>query len=41
MNKRYMIERTFPKGALDGLDAAAEAGFNANNAITEITLDPK
>ena len=32
MNKRYMIERTFPKGALDGLDAAAKAGVNANNA---------
>ena len=32
MNKRYMIERTFPKGALDGLDATAKAGVNANNA---------
>ena len=32
MNRRYMIERTFPKGALDGLDAAAKAGVNANNA---------
>ena len=31
MNKRYMIERTFPKGALDGLDATAKAGVNANN----------
>jgi hypothetical protein len=32
MNKRYMIERTFSKGALDGLDAAAKTGVNANNA---------
>ena len=32
MNKRYMIERTFPKGALDGLDATAKAGVNAANA---------
>lgn len=32
MNKRYMVERTFPQGALDGLDAAAKAGVNANNA---------
>lgn len=32
MNKRYMVERTFPKGALDGLDAAAKAGVNANNS---------
>lgn len=31
-NKRYMAERTFPKGALDGLDAMAKAEVNANNA---------
>jgi len=29
---RYMIERTFPAGALDGLDAAGKASVNANNA---------
>ncbi|HKE96397.1 MAG TPA: DUF4242 domain-containing protein [Povalibacter sp.] len=29
---RYLIERTFPKGALDGLDAATKAKVNANNA---------
>ena len=29
---RYLIERTFPAGALDGLDAAAKARVNANNA---------
>ena len=29
---RYMVERTFPAGALDGLDAAGKATVNANNA---------
>ena len=29
---RYLIERTFPAGALDGLDAATKAHVNANNA---------
>jgi Protein of unknown function (DUF4242) len=29
---RYLIERTFPHGALDGLDAATKAKVNANNA---------
>lgn len=29
---RYLIERTFPAGALDGLDAEAKASVNANNA---------
>lgn len=29
---RYLIERTFPAGALDGLDAATKAKVNANNA---------
>jgi Protein of unknown function (DUF4242) len=29
---RYLVERTFPPGALDGLDAAAKAQVNANNA---------
>ena len=28
---RYLIERTFPAGALDGVDAAAKASVNANN----------
>jgi hypothetical protein len=28
---RYLIERTFPAGALDGLDAEAKARVNANN----------
>ena len=29
---RYLVVRTFPAGALDGLDAAAKATFNVNNA---------
>jgi Protein of unknown function (DUF4242) len=29
---RYLIERTFPSGALDGLDADTRAKVNANNA---------
>jgi hypothetical protein len=29
---RYLVERTFAPGALDGLDAALKAKVNANNA---------
>ena len=29
---RYVVERTFPAGALDHLDAALKAKVNANNA---------
>lgn len=29
---RYLIERTFPRGALDQLDAKAKQSVNANNA---------
>jgi hypothetical protein len=29
---RYLIERTFPAGALQGLDAATKKKVNANNA---------
>ncbi len=29
---RYLVERTFPAGALVGLDAALKAKVNANNA---------
>jgi hypothetical protein len=29
---RYLIERTFPRGALDGLDAAGKVKINATNA---------
>jgi hypothetical protein len=33
---RYVIERTFPAGALDGLDASAKARVNANNATVGV-----
>lgn len=29
---RYLIERSFPAGALDGLDAATKEKVNSNNA---------
>ena len=29
---RYVVERTFPAGALDGLDAAGKVKINATNA---------
>lgn len=29
---RYVVERTFPPGALEGLDAATKKNVNANNA---------
>ncbi|HEV8693809.1 MAG TPA: hypothetical protein VGQ93_06440 [Lysobacter sp.] len=29
---RYLVERTFPSGALDRLDAAGKAKVNATNA---------
>lgn len=29
---RYVVERTFPKGALDGLDAAGKVKVNQTNA---------
>ena len=33
---RYVIERSFPAGALDGLDEAAKAQVNANNASVNV-----
>jgi Protein of unknown function (DUF4242) len=33
---RYMVERTFPAGALDGLDAATKKKVNANNATVGV-----
>jgi Nickel responsive protein SCO4226-like len=33
---RYMVERTFPAGALKGLDAAAKKQVNANNATVGV-----
>jgi hypothetical protein len=34
---RYMIERTFPAGALDGLNAAIKEKVNANNASVGVS----
>jgi hypothetical protein len=34
---RFLIERSFPAGALDGLDAATKARVNANNASVGVT----
>jgi hypothetical protein len=34
---RYIIERTFPAGALDGVDAAAKQKVNANNATVGVS----
>jgi hypothetical protein len=33
---RYLVERTFPAGALDGVDAAAKQKVNANNASLNV-----
>ena len=33
---RYLIERTFPAGALEGLDAATKAKVNTNNATVGV-----
>lgn len=34
---RYLIERSFPAGALDGLDEATKAKVNANNASVGVS----
>ncbi len=34
---RYLVQRSFPKGALDGLDAAQKAEVNRNNAKYGVT----
>jgi hypothetical protein len=36
---RYLIERTFPAGALDGVDAAAKHKVNANNKTLDVTWE--
>jgi hypothetical protein len=33
---RFLVERTFPPGALDGLDAATKKKVNANNATVGV-----
>ena len=34
---RFLVERTFPAGALEGLDAATKKKVNANNATVGVT----
>jgi hypothetical protein len=36
---RYLIERTFPAGALDGVDAAAKQKVNANNQSLDVNWE--
>ncbi|HUR79168.1 MAG TPA: DUF4242 domain-containing protein [Thermoanaerobaculia bacterium] len=36
---RYLVERTFPAGALDGVDAAAKKKVNANNSTLGVTWE--
>ena len=36
---RFLIERTFPPGALDGVDAAAKKKVNENNATLNVTWE--
>jgi hypothetical protein len=38
-NHRYLIERTFPPGALDGVDAAAKQKVNDNNALLNVNWE--
>jgi hypothetical protein len=37
--RRYLVERTFPAGALDGVDAAAKQKVNANNRTLGVTWE--
>jgi hypothetical protein len=36
---RYLVERTFPAGALDGVDAAVKQKVNANNKTLGVTWE--
>jgi hypothetical protein len=36
---RYLIERTFPAGAIDGVDAAAKQKVNANNKSLDVNWE--
>ena len=36
---RYLIERTFPAGAIDGVDAAAKKKVNENNSTLDVTWE--
>jgi len=37
LDRRFMITRTFPAGALDGVDADVKKAVNANNAAVGVT----
>jgi hypothetical protein len=37
--QRYLVERTFPAGALDGVDAAVKKKVNENNATLNVTWE--
>jgi len=39
VNRRYLIVRTFPSGALDGVDAAAKQKVNDNNATLRVNWE--
>lgn len=39
MNRRYMIQRTFPAGALGGLTPEVKKQVNANNAQLGVTWE--
>jgi len=36
---RYLVERTFPVGALDGVDAATKKKVNANNKSLDVNWE--
>ena len=38
-NHRYLVERTFPAGAIDGVDAAVKKKVNDNNATVNVTWE--
>jgi len=38
-NHRYLIERTFPAGALEGVDAAAKRKVNSNNKTLDVNWE--
>jgi len=37
--RRYLIVRTFPAGALDGVDAAVKKQVNENNKAVDVTWE--
>ena len=39
IKKRYLITRTFPAGALDGVDANVKKQVNANNKSVDVTWE--